>query len=90
MKTTIVSIMLLLAMVGCAMAPNPVLIDFADHQARVAVEFNGFGRPKREEAQVAALPVAIEHCRSVGRSASPVSSWINEVESHYLFLYRCD
>ena len=72
------------------MAPNPVLIDFADHQARVAVGFNGFGRPKRDEARTVALPVAIEYCRSVGKDASPVSSWINEVESHYLFLYRCD
>ena len=63
----------LVALVGCATTPMPVLTDFTDIKAEVRVPYDEFGGPPYEESRIAADPVGAEHCESLGKKAVFVS-----------------
>ena len=84
---------LAMAVGGCAStAANALLYDFTSEKAEVGVPYNILG-PSRDDARLAAMPVGMEHCDSMGKTAKPIS-WrkvpTGDYDGNYIFLYRCE
>jgi len=77
---------------GCNTIPQPALADFDNNKAEVRVAYDLFG-PSMVEAREYANPVGREHCRSVGKTTTYISSrmvrW-DQYNGEYVFLYRCE
>ena len=81
---------------GCATQAYAALSDFDNGKAVVNVNFGILG-PKVNDAQAAATPQALSHCRSLGKTATLVSVRTRHFDptyskyvGEYIFLYRCE
>lgn len=92
MKNLVKVAVLLACLAGCAVTPYPAITDFTDDKVEIRVRYTMLG-PMLDPALTASRPHAEEHCRSMGKTYTFMSSRdrrLDEYSGEWIFLFRCD